>query len=125
MANYVIARANMLVFAVLVAILIVVGGATWDSLNEARHARVWSQHSDEVLFTIKDLDLGVHDAETGQRGFLLTGSEAYLAPYETALSRFPFLSGELQRLTADNPLEQQRLRSLAPLLQRKLEELAQ
>ncbi len=125
MANYVLARANTLVFAVLVGILALVGVATWDGFNATQSARVWSQHSDEVLLTVKDLDLGMHDAETGQRGYLLTGSEAYLAPYEAALGRVSFLSGELQRLTADNPAEQLRLRALTPLIQHKLEELAQ
>ena len=78
-----------------------------------------------MLGTIKDLNLAAHDAETGQRGYLLTGNEDYLAPYQSSLGRVTFLQGDLQRQTADNPAQQERLRALSPLLQHKLEELAQ
>ena len=109
----------------LIALLILIGGVTWDRMNAARSAREWSRHSYEVLAAIKDLNLAVRDAETGQRGYLLTGDEEYLAPYQASMGRVSFLQGELQRLTADNPAEQERLRILAPILQHKLEELAQ
>jgi signal transduction histidine kinase len=125
MTKYIVTRANLLVFGVMVAILLVVGGMTWDRFSAARSAREWTQHSYEVLGTLKDLNLAVREAETGQRGYLLTGRDDYLAPYQAALERVGFLQGELQRLTADNPIEQQRLRALSPPLRHKLEELAQ
>ena len=125
MTRKLVSRANTLVFGVLIAILLLVGGVTWDRFTAARSARGWSDHTYEVLATLKDLHLAVREAETGQRGYLLTGSDDYLAPYQSALGRVTFLSGELQRLTADNPVQQGRLRSLAPVLQHKLEELAQ
>ena len=125
MSKYVVARANFLTFGALVALLILIGGATWDRLTAAQSAREWSRHSYEVLTTIKDLDLALRDAETGQRGYLLTGNDDYLVPYQEPLGHVNFLQGELQRLTADNPAEQDRLRELSPIVQRKLEELAQ
>jgi signal transduction histidine kinase/CheY-like chemotaxis protein len=67
----------------------------------------------------------VRDAETGQRGFLLTGEDSYLAPYNDALGRISIIQGELQHLTADNAAQQERLRELAPLIQHRLEQLAQ
>jgi signal transduction histidine kinase/ActR/RegA family two-component response regulator len=125
MTKRLVARGNALVFGVLIAIILLVGGLTWDRFSAARSARELSQHTYEVLVTLNDLGIAVRDAETGQRGYLLTGNDDYLSPYRSALERVSFLQGELQRLTADNPLQQQRLRGLAPLLQRKLEELAQ
>ena len=125
MTRRLVTRANMLVLGVLVAIILVVSGVTWDRFNAARTARIWGQHSNDVLVTIKELDLAVYAAETGQRGYLLTGDDDYLAPYNAMLGQVAYLQGELQRLTADNPVEQDRLRGLSPLLQRKLEELAQ
>ncbi|MDR3537192.1 MAG: CHASE3 domain-containing protein [Acetobacteraceae bacterium] len=125
MSRYIVARANALMLGVLVALLLMVGGITWDRFNAASTARMWSEHTQEVLGTLKDLNLVVRQAETGQRGFLLTGDENYLAPYQAAIGRVSFLQGELQRLTADNPTQQERLRTLSPVLQRKLEELAQ
>lgn len=125
MTRYLVARANFLLFGVMVIILLVVGGITWDGFNAARSARSWSEHSYEVIFTLKDLGMAIRNAETGQRGFLLTGKEDYLTPYREALDRVSLLQGDLQRLTADSSAEQDRLRTLSPLLQRKLEELAQ
>jgi signal transduction histidine kinase/CHASE3 domain sensor protein len=125
MSKYIVTRANALVFGALVVLLLLIGGAAWERQSAARSAREASLHSYEVLGTIKDLSHAVLDAETGQRGYLLTGSDDYLAPYQASLGLVSFLQGELQRLTADDPAEQERLRVLAPILQRKLEELAQ
>nr|WP_321986182.1 CHASE3 domain-containing protein [uncultured Lichenicoccus sp.] len=125
MSKSIVARANGLMLGVLALILLLIAILTWNQIGAARSARLWSQHTDEVLGAIQSLDLAAHDAETGQRGFLLTGDDDYLVPYEQALGRITFLQGDLQRLTADNPAEQERLRQLSPVLQRKLEELAQ
>ena len=125
MTRYLVARANLLVFGVLVVILALVGVLTWERLNESRVAREWSQHSYRVLGTTKDLAIALRDAERGQRGYLLTGRDEYLGPYNAARDRISLLQGELQKLTADNGAQQERLRALAPLLQHKLEELAQ
>jgi CHASE3 domain sensor protein len=45
----------------------------------------------------------LQDAETGQRGYLLTGDEAYLQPYEAARRSFDGEMGELRALMADSP----------------------
>ncbi len=116
---------NFLIFSVLVALLLLIAGVTWERFQAARSARERSQHSFQVLAAIQDLNLAVRDAETGQRGYLLTGDDDYLVPYQSSIGQVSFLEGELQRLTADNPLQQERLRSLSSVLQRKLEELSQ
>jgi signal transduction histidine kinase/CHASE3 domain sensor protein/CheY-like chemotaxis protein len=125
MSKYIVARANLFVFAVAIVVLILVGGLTWERYDAAVMARGWAQHTDDVLAALRDLNIAVIDAETGQRGFLLTNDDDYLAPYQSALGRVSYLQGELQRLTADNPTQQERLRALAPLLQQKLQELEQ
>ena len=125
MTTYLVTRANMLVFGVMVAILVLVGGVSWDRFTATQAALNMSQHSSDVLTIIRDLHLEILSSETGQRGYLLTGDDKYLRPYDTAITRIGFLQGELQRLTADSPREQARLRELGPALQHKLEELAQ
>ncbi|WP_430912736.1 CHASE3 domain-containing protein [Methylobacterium sp. sgz302541] len=125
MTQYLVKRANLLVFGVLLGILTLVGAATWERLNASRQAREASQHSYDVLLASKDLAIALRDAERGQRGYVLTGKQEYLAPYDAARDRLGVLQGELQKLTADNPAQQSRLRELAPVIQHKLEELAQ
>jgi signal transduction histidine kinase/CHASE3 domain sensor protein len=124
MAAYIMARANAAVFAAIAVVLLIVGGLTWERFEAARESRQWSEHSHLVLATTKDLALALRDAETGQRGFLLTGSEEYLTPYEAALGRVGQLQAELRRLTADNSGQQARLDALAVAVRRKLQELA-
>src|SRR5262249_14598251 len=67
----------------------------------------------------------VKDAETGQRGFLLTGSEDYLAPYNTARASLPSQISRLRQLVAGSPRQLQRVDTLQRLTTEKLTELAE
>jgi len=70
----------------------------------------------EVLSTIKD-------AETGQRGYLLTGDPTYLEPYETAVAAAPRVIAELRALTIDDANQQRRVDQLETQFNSKVEEL--
>ncbi len=125
MSQYLVRRANVLVLVVPLIFLGLIGALSWERLNASRDARKWSQHSYTVLATMKDLAIALRDAERGQRGYVLTGKDEYLSPYREGRDRIAVLQGELQKLTADNDTQQGRLRALAPVVQHKLEELAQ
>ena len=124
MSSYLIKRANFLIAWVLVAFLVVIGGMTWDRISAASDARGWTEHSYQVMATARQLGIELRDAESGQRGYLLTGSEDYLAPYAAAQPRIGTLLDRLRQLTVDNSTEQERLRELGPLINEKLGELA-
>ncbi|MBV9813149.1 MAG: CHASE3 domain-containing protein, partial [Acetobacteraceae bacterium] len=119
-----VTRANAILFFALLALLALIGGMTWERMLAARSARDWTDHSYRVLGAIKNLDLAVHEAESAERGYLLTGDEADLAPFQDEIGHIERQQRELSRLTADNPIQQERLSALAPLLQRKLSGLA-
>lgn len=80
-------------------------------------------HTHEVLSALGDVLTLVKDAETGQRGYLLTGDGRYLEPYTAAVSRIDNAVLEVERLTRDHPSQQARLPSLRVLINDKLEEL--
>jgi len=63
------------------------------------------------------------DAETGQRGFVITGNDEFLEPYAGGRKDADRYFEDLRRLTADNPVQQRRLDSLRPALDQKLTEL--
>ncbi|CAN5243792.1 sensor histidine kinase [soil metagenome] len=63
------------------------------------------------------------DAETGHRGYLLTGQSEYLLPFQQSLKDFEGHSASLQALTNDNPLQRDRLISLHDLIDKKYEEM--
>jgi signal transduction histidine kinase/CheY-like chemotaxis protein/CHASE3 domain sensor protein len=75
----------------------------------------WVEHTDRVINNLnRSLKLSV-DMETGMRGFLLTGDERFLDPYEVAK---PAIISELQgleELVADNPDQVDRFKRLAAL----------
>ncbi|MEE4452745.1 response regulator [Novosphingobium resinovorum] len=80
-------------------------------------------HSHEVIVTMDALTSSVQDAETGQRGYLLTGKERYLEPYTAALSDVDARFDAIVGLTRDNPAQQARLGTLRHHVQAKLAEL--
>jgi methyl-accepting chemotaxis protein len=65
------------------------------------------------------------DAETGQRGYIITGVDSYLEPYQSALAAIKSTVENVRKLTADNPNQQRRLAALSPLIDAKLAELKQ
>jgi two-component system, cell cycle sensor histidine kinase and response regulator CckA len=65
----------------------------------------------------------LRDVETGQRGFLLTGQDLYLAPYRTALMRLPVELNELDGLISGDPAQRARVAQIRTLMTAKLLEL--
>jgi signal transduction histidine kinase len=65
----------------------------------------------------------VLDAETGQRGFLLTGDEKYLVPYSEATSKINSTLDKLRLMYADDPAQLARFATLARAVSRKLAEI--
>ena len=63
------------------------------------------------------------DAETGQRGFLLTGQEQYLEPYNQAVSVIPGLLERFRAAALSRPDQVARIRNIQPAVAEKLSEL--
>lgn len=102
------------------AILGVVGGmAFWSSQRFADAARE-RKYSYDLRVQLSSLLGDLRDAETGQRGYLLTGNQDFLEPFvsgSTSVSRT--LEG-LLRSTQRDPIERRKIQSLEPLIQAKL-----
>ncbi|MEZ9303616.1 hypothetical protein BCV02_03705 [Vibrio breoganii] len=84
----------------------------------------WVIHTNEVMQTSGDLLNAISDAETGQRGYLLTGQSYYLEPYFRSRDEIKSIWGDLKSLTSDNPQQQELLDELVEDIDSKLEELA-
>ena len=80
-------------------------------------------HSYEVLSTLDEILSLAKDAETGQRGYLITGDEKYLDPYAMALARIDEELADLERLTRNDPAQLARIPALKAAIERKLLEL--
>jgi PAS domain S-box-containing protein len=70
----------------------------------------------EVLSELEDVMSTMDDAETGERGYLLTGEKSYLEPYQSAVGAIHARVEKLAQLTADNPDQQAHI----PALEREI-----
>lgn len=82
------------------------------------------EHSMQVRQTLQQLLGTLREAETGQRGYLLTGDSAYVESLNKAKTQLPVLEGQLRQLTEKSPAHQQQLDALYPLIASKMEELS-
>jgi len=83
----------------------------------------WVRHSLEVRAQLVRVLSFVQSAETGQRGYLLTGQDLYLGPYQMALGQLPEVLQRTQDLVNDNPEQLKNLAQLRQLINDKLSEL--
>jgi CHASE3 domain sensor protein len=83
----------------------------------------WVDHTYEVVSLIDSTITHFKDAETGQRGYLLTGNSSYLEPYESGTANISSTLSRAKDLTIDNPRQQQRVAQIERLSSAKLLEL--
>jgi len=117
--NYVVNIA----FAVALMIFSSIGWLAYQNMTEVKQAVYWVSHTHVVIDEMDILLSTLTDAETGQRGFIITGDEGYLEPYNQALTNISKVQTSLRDLTKDNPLQQKRLESIDQLVGKKLAEL--
>jgi PAS domain S-box-containing protein len=81
------------------------------------------QHSNAVFVGLERLLALARDAETGQRGYVITGREEYLQPYRSAQPEISAELDNLQSLLKNDAAQEQRLERLRTLLDEKHREL--
>lgn len=108
-----------------ISALILIGVAIMGYVNADRliDNEKWVSHTHQVRREIADLLSGMKDAETGERGFIITGSNNFLEPYEAAMPLIERTFDSLRKLTSDNPDQQRRLDAIRPVIDARLEDL--
>src|SRR6266404_9652664 len=92
-------------FVAAASLLLLVGLESYRDTIRVAEAAAARKHSFEVRGLLSDMAARLVDAETGQRGFLLTGDDAYLEPYHAAMKSIDQVLVELKNSTADNPVQ--------------------
>ena len=77
--------------------------------------------SNEVINDVDNIVSMLKDAETGQRGYLLTGNEVFLDPYTKSIARTDSLFAKVMLNTQDNAFEQQKLKQLKTIIDKRME----
>jgi methyl-accepting chemotaxis protein len=111
----------VLALSVLIALLI--GYLSYRNALDVASAARQLQISQEVRASTVDLLSALKDAETGQRGFLITGDTQFLEPYDQALIDIPAILRRFQAQVTEQPDQKERLAAVEPLISGKLAEL--
>jgi methyl-accepting chemotaxis protein len=102
-----------------------IGAVAYRSISALTITSQLVTHTHQVMEHIAEVLSLLKDAETGQRGYIITGDEAFLEPYQAGTTSVHAVVKELRELTADNPNQQKRIDEAEPLIAGKLAELKQ
>ncbi|MHB8724039.1 MAG: methyl-accepting chemotaxis protein [Casimicrobiaceae bacterium] len=110
-------------FGLALVILIAIAAASYRSTAKLTTTAELVAHSHEVLEKLETVLSTLKDAETGQRGYIITGDDRYLEPFRAAQGSISQNVKALRELTQDNVNQQRRLDTLEPLIEGKFAEL--
>ena len=116
--------AAALSLAGVVLFLAISGGLAYRNIRMLREDNQKLVHSTDVITALDQLLSSAKDAETGQRGYLLTGDPNYVLPYERAREAIPGELDTLAALVRDDPAQESQMPALRQHVAAKLGELA-
>lgn len=105
--------------AVAAAIVLVSEATYWQSVERLQRVNVLTKSQDNL----QRLTQGIVDAETGTRGFLLTGGPEYLEPYQAALGKITLAMQQIDQRFGADPASADMLEKLHDFTRSKLSEL--
>ncbi|MES2891009.1 MAG: response regulator [Bacteroidota bacterium] len=117
-------RNLILGYGVSLVILIASSIASYVSINSLLFSAGEVNHTNAVASKLEKVLSIMKDAETAQRGFLITGNERFLEPYQGADDAVNTTLAELKTLTGDNPEQQDDLGKLGAISSQRMDYLA-
>ncbi|SDF44196.1 PAS domain S-box-containing protein [Mucilaginibacter pineti] len=101
-------------------ILLLTGLFSWFTLNEMLASTREVRHSTDVIRLLEQTISHMKDAETGQRGYLLTGKDQFLDPYRGAAQQALLLADSTKKITGDNPIQQKNLQKIRGIITQRI-----
>ena len=101
-------------------VLFVSSLASYISINNLIKSSGMVAHSNEVMSNLDNIISLLKDAETGQRGYLLSGNEVFLQPFTGAKESSIELLNKVGAQTQDNAFQQKNVKKLQDILERRL-----
>jgi CheY-like chemotaxis protein len=112
-------------FLVAVAAVVVIALLSYDAARSSQATAGAVTRAVELLAQIEGVLSTLKDAETGQRGYLLTGRDSYLDPYSAAQQSLPKELARVRTLVAADAAQRNRFETLETLAQDKMQELSE
>ncbi|HTI08655.1 MAG TPA: response regulator [Puia sp.] len=107
-------------FGLSLLILIITSIASYSSITSLLESSRWVDHTDSVINELSATLSTMKDAETGQRGYLLSDDTAFLRPYYGAQEKALAIVDNVQAMTADNPIQQRNAEELRDVIAHRL-----
>lgn len=104
------------IFLAALIVLISVSLMTYRNLNNYINEVKLVRHSNLVFRVAENVLSAIKDAETGHRGYQLTGDSSYLEPYHLSIQELPKMLHELDSLVEDNPNQKKNVDTLVQLI---------
>src|ERR1051326_8389180 len=101
-------------------LLTLIGAASYRSMTHLIRTSEAVAHNHRVLENLQAVLSQLQNAESGQRGFVITGDEKYLAPYQTATVLVDKELKALRQLTSESREQLKMLHILVPLVDKNL-----
>jgi signal transduction histidine kinase/CheY-like chemotaxis protein len=106
-----------------IILIAVAGSSIWAAGKRDQHSYL-VEHTLEVQNAISSIETALIDAQSGNRGFILTGDEHYLTSYQQATTELQTKTKELQSIVADNPEQTATIGQLQAVINERLDRLA-
>jgi len=105
--------------------LVLLGGIGAFTLQQVDDSDYWVDHTRQVIGANQQLLLDIRDAEAAERGYIITGDDRYLEPFNAAAQDLAPVLAKLHQLLSDNPQQQKRLTALEGLINQRMNILHQ
>jgi len=99
-------------FAVPVVLMVLVSSVVYFSTQKLVDTASWVQHTQKAITKGHLLEKLILDMETGERGFLITGKEAFLEPFVKSEKQWAVEVSATKELVSDNPSQVKRLEKI-------------
>ncbi len=107
-------------FGLSLFLLIISSVTSYISIQNLLQSSGLVNHTNVIIRELETVISTMKDAETGQRGYLLTNKVEFLEPYYGASSKVANLLKTIKQLTADNPTQQVSCNQLKNLTEKRL-----
>jgi len=98
-----------------VLILLISSTASYLSIKSLLDSTEWVSHTQDVIYNLNRGTTVLTEAQTGMRGYLVTGKSDFLDQYDSAEGRANSYFEKVEKMTIDNPMQQNSLRELKPM----------
>ncbi len=119
-------RRNLLIGYIGSLVLLIASAvASYTSIQNLISSQFWVNHTNTVINKLEIVLSVLRDAETSQRGYLLTGNEDFLQPFYGAREKIDRTVDDIETLTSDNPSQQETVKQLRDVAEKRIISLQQ